>query len=42
MDRALWPEESTDGGAETFELVVFSRYEVEEREHPTWGRGERG
>jgi hypothetical protein len=26
-----WPEESTDGGAETFELVVFSRYEVEER-----------
>ena len=26
-----WPEESTDGGAETFELVVFSSYEVEER-----------
>ena len=23
--------QSTDGGAETFELVVFSRYEVEER-----------
>jgi len=26
-----WPEESTDGGAETFELVVFSGYEVTER-----------
>ena len=26
-----WPEESTDGGGETFELVVFSGYEVEER-----------
>jgi len=26
-----WPEESTDGGAETFELVVFSSYEVTER-----------
>jgi hypothetical protein len=26
-----WPEESTDGGAETFELVVFSNYEVVER-----------
>jgi hypothetical protein len=26
-----WPEESTDGGAETFELVVFSSYEVMER-----------
>jgi hypothetical protein len=26
-----WPEESTDGGAETFELVVFSSYEVAER-----------
>jgi hypothetical protein len=25
-----WPEEST-GGAETFELVVFSSYEVEKR-----------
>ena len=25
-----WPEESTDGGAETFELVVFSNYEVVE------------
>jgi hypothetical protein len=23
-----WPEESTDGGEETFELVVFSSYEV--------------
>jgi hypothetical protein len=26
-----WPEESADGGAETFELVVFSSYEVVER-----------
>jgi hypothetical protein len=26
-----WPEESTDGGEETFELVVVSSYEVEER-----------
>src|ERR671913_1029697 len=26
-----WPEESTDGGEETFELVVFSSYEVIER-----------
>ena len=26
-----WPEESTDGGAEAFELVVFSSYEVTER-----------
>jgi hypothetical protein len=26
-----WPEESTDGGAEMFELVVFSSYEVTER-----------
>lgn len=26
-----WPEESTGGGEETFELVVFSSYEVEER-----------
>ena len=26
-----WPKESTDGGAETFELVVFSSYEVVER-----------
>jgi hypothetical protein len=26
-----WPEESTGGRAETFELVVFSSYEVEER-----------
>ena len=42
-----WPEESTDGGEETFELVVFSSYEVTERtpylgetrawiEEPTW------
>ena len=26
-----WPEESTDGGEETFELLVFSSYEVTER-----------
>jgi hypothetical protein len=26
-----WPEESTDGGEETFELVIFSSYKVEER-----------
>jgi hypothetical protein len=26
-----WPKESTDGGEETFELVVFSSYRVEER-----------
>ena len=26
-----WPKESTDGGEETFELVVFSSYEVAER-----------
>jgi hypothetical protein len=26
-----WPKEATDGGEETFELVVFSRYKVEER-----------
>src|SRR5215208_91403 len=26
-----WPEESTDGGEETFDLVVFSSYEVTER-----------
>jgi hypothetical protein len=26
-----WPEESTNGGQETFELVVFSSYEVIER-----------
>src|SRR5215204_4752080 len=26
-----WPKESTDAGEETFELVVFSSYEVEER-----------
>jgi hypothetical protein len=32
-----WPEESTDGGAETFELVVFSSYEVTERA-PCLGR----
>jgi hypothetical protein len=26
-----WPKEATGGGEETFELVVFSRYEVTER-----------
>jgi len=26
-----WPGESTDGGEETFELVVFLSYKVEER-----------
>jgi hypothetical protein len=26
-----WPEGSTDGGEETFDLVVFSSYEVTER-----------
>jgi hypothetical protein len=26
-----WPEESIDGGGETFELVVFASYEVTER-----------
>ena len=26
-----WPKESTDGGEEVFELVVFSSYEVTER-----------
>jgi hypothetical protein len=26
-----WPKESTDDGEETFELVVFSSYKVEER-----------
>jgi hypothetical protein len=26
-----WPKEATGGEAETFELVVFSSYEVEER-----------
>ena len=26
-----WPKESTNGGEETFELVVFSSYEVTER-----------
>jgi hypothetical protein len=26
-----WPRESTNGGEETFELVVFSSYEVVER-----------
>jgi hypothetical protein len=42
-----WPEESTNGGEETFDLVVFSSYKVEEPapylgearpwiEEPTW------
>ena len=26
-----WPKEAMDGGEETFELVVFSSYRVEER-----------
>jgi hypothetical protein len=26
-----WPKDTTEGGAETFELVVFSNYKVEER-----------
>jgi hypothetical protein len=26
-----WPKESTNGGEESFELVVFSSYEVVER-----------
>ena len=47
-----WPEESTDGGEETFDLVVFSRYEVTERapylgetrawiQEPAWKRLDR-
>ena len=36
-----WPEETTEG-QETFELVVFSSYEVVERVRPTWGRREHG
>jgi hypothetical protein len=47
-----WPRESMGGGAETFELVVFSSYEVEERTPylgerrprigpPTWKRLDR-
>ena len=31
MAEFNWPKESTDAGEETFELVVFSSYEVEER-----------
>jgi hypothetical protein len=26
-----WPKEATDGGEETFELVIFSSYEVKKR-----------
>jgi hypothetical protein len=33
-----WPKESTNGGEETFELVVFSSYRVEER-RPTLVKG---
>jgi hypothetical protein len=36
-----WPEETTDGREETFELVVFSSYQVTER-HPTSGTREYG
>jgi hypothetical protein len=47
-----WPKEATDGGEETFELVVFSSYRVEERApylgetrawigEPTWKRLDR-
>jgi hypothetical protein len=35
-----WPEESTGSGAETFELVVFSSYKVEERAPYLLGRDE--
>jgi hypothetical protein len=31
-----WPKQAMDGEEETFELVVFSSYEVTE-EQPTWG-----
>jgi hypothetical protein len=34
-----WPKESTDAGEETFELVVFSSYEVEERAPYSGRRG---
>lgn len=33
-----WPEESTDGGGDSFELVVFSSYEATERA-PYLGEG---
>jgi len=33
-----WRKDSTGGGAETFELVVFLSYEVEERAIPKEGR----
>jgi hypothetical protein len=36
------PKESTGRGKETFELVVFSSYKVEERERSTSGRGGHG
>ncbi len=31
-----WPNEATDGEEETFELVVFSSYKVEERAPYLW------
>ncbi len=34
-----YPREATDGNTETFELVVFSSYEVKERA-PYLGRGD--
>lgn len=48
-----WPMETTDGGEETFELVIFSSYKVEERApylgetrawigEATWKRLDRG
>ena len=36
-----WPQETTDV-EETFELVVFSNYEVVQRGRPTSGRGGHG
>jgi hypothetical protein len=36
-----WPRESTGRGEETFELVVFSSYEISERA-PTWGDASNG
>jgi hypothetical protein len=36
-----WPRESTGRGEETFEMVVFSNYEISERA-PTWGDASNG
>src|SRR5215213_4179822 len=36
-----WPREITGRGEETFELVVFSSYEISERA-PTWGDASNG